>query len=205
MTLDALAAWAMTTAIRLLTGVQGRWLGCAPRDVQRVYFANHASHLDFVLIWSVLPSHWRRRVRPVAAGDYWSAGPVRRYLIDRVFRGVLIARGKLDRDHNPVTAMEQALAAGDSLILFPEGTRGPGGLVQPFKSGIYQLALSYANLDLVPVWIDNSYRVMPKGAPFPVPLLCSVAFGAPLRLEANESKADFLERLRSALTTLGRL
>ncbi|MBN9663626.1 MAG: 1-acyl-sn-glycerol-3-phosphate acyltransferase [Acidobacteria bacterium] len=193
----------ITGATRLLTGAQGRWLGCAPSPDQRVYFANHASHLDFVLIWSVLPATIRRRVRPVAADDYWRQGRLRRFLIHQVFRGVLVTRGKMEREHNPMTAMSAALEDGDSLLLFPEGTRGPGAVVQPFKSGVYQLALAYPELDLVPVWIDNAHRVMPKGMPLPLPLLCSVAFGEPMKLEKNEGKMEFLERLRHALIDLG--
>lgn len=201
--LAELAGALITGATRLLTGAQGRWLGCAPSQAQRLYFANHASHLDFVLIWSVLPPRIRRRVRPVAADDYWNNGRLRRFLIHQVFRGVLIARGKMEREHNPLTAMCAALDEGDSLLLFPEGTRGPGGVVQPFKSGVYQLALTHPELELVPVWIDNAHRVMPKGMPLPLPLLCSVAFGEPMKLEENEGKMEFLERLRRALIDLG--
>jgi 1-acyl-sn-glycerol-3-phosphate acyltransferase len=203
MIVDGLVAALITGGTRLLTGVQARWLGCGPGDAQRVYFANHTSHVDFVLIWSVLPGGLRRKTRPVAASDYWSRGAVRRYLIHGVFRGVLIARGKLEREHNPISAMCRALDEGASLILFPEGTRGPGVQVQPFKPGVYHLAQTYANLEFVPVWIDNSYRVMPKGVLLPIPLLCSVAFGKPLRLEDGEDKPEFVDRLRQSLIELG--
>jgi 1-acyl-sn-glycerol-3-phosphate acyltransferase len=189
---------------RLLTGAQARWLGCGPADRQRVYFANHTSHLDFVLIWSVLPARLRRKTRPVAAGDYWSRGAFRRYLIHRVFRGVLVTRGRVDRADHPIEAMCRAADDGASLIVFPEGTRGPGTGVQPFKSGLYHLARARPELEIVPVWIDNSYRVLPKGLPLPVPLLCSVAFGAPLRLEDGEPKPEFLSRMRQQVIELGR-
>jgi 1-acyl-sn-glycerol-3-phosphate acyltransferase len=201
--LEGFVAALITGGTRLLTGVQGRWVGCGPSHSQRVYFANHASHVDFVLIWTVLPRALRKTTRPVAASDYWSRGAVRRYLIDRVFHGVLIARGMFDRAHNPIAAMNEALERGSSLILFPEGTRGAGGEVQPFKAGVYHLAQTYANLELVPVWIDNAYRVMPKGVPLPLPLLCSVAFGKPLRLETGEERDEFLDRLRRSLIELG--
>jgi 1-acyl-sn-glycerol-3-phosphate acyltransferase len=195
----------ITGGTRLLTGVQARWIGCGPADVQRVYFANHASHMDFVLIWTVLPPYLRHKTRPVAAADYWSRGAVRRYLIQHVFEGVMVARSNFDREANPIVAMCRALDRGASLILFPEGTRGPGREVLPFRAGVYHLAQAYSNLELVPVWVDNSYRIMPKGAPLPVPLLCSVAFGKPLRLVAGEGKSEFLDRLRQALIELGNL
>lgn len=203
--LERLVAALITGATRLLTGAQARWLGCGPADVQRVYFANHTSHADFVLIWSVLPPRLRAKTRPVAASDYWSCGALRQYLIHRVFRGVLVNRGRIERQHNPIAAMCQALDEGASLILFPEGTRGPGGQPQPFKSGVFHLAQQYARVELVPVWIDNSYRVMPKGVPLPIPLLCSVAFGKPLRLEAGEHKPEFLDRLRQSLIETGNI
>ncbi len=202
--IEWLVAALITGGTRLLTGVQARWMGCEPGAGQRVYFANHASHVDFILIWSVLPHDIRRRTRPVAAADYWSRGAVRRFLIHRVFRGVTISRARIEREHNPVTEMCHALDGGASLILFPEGTRGPGWDVQRFKAGVYHLAKTYANLELVPVWIDNAYRVLPKGVLLPVPLLCSVAFGTPLRLGAGEDKPEFLERLRQSLIETGR-
>jgi 1-acyl-sn-glycerol-3-phosphate acyltransferase len=172
----------ITASTRLLTGVQARWIGCAPVESQRIYFANHTSHVDFLLIWAVLPGPVRKKTRPVAALDYWSRGAVRRYLIDRVFRGVLLSRGHIEREHSPIAVMRQALDGGASLIFFPEGTRGPGGDVQPFRAGLYHLAAARPDVELVPVWIDNSYRVMPKGLPLPIPLLCSVAFGKPVWL-----------------------
>lgn len=197
---DRVVAWVLSGGLRLLTGAHARWTGCAPAPVQRIYCANHTSHLDFLLLWTALPAALRARTRPVAAADYWSSGPVRRYLIHRVFRGVLIDRnGASPRPLDPLFA---ALAAGDSLIFFPEGTRGPGEGLLPLKSGIYHVAREFPEIDLVPVWIDNSYRVMPKGMLFPVPLLCSMTFGAPVRLRDGETKDAFLDRLRQALEDL---
>jgi 1-acyl-sn-glycerol-3-phosphate acyltransferase len=194
---------AVTSAsTRLLTGAQARWVGCAPLDVQRVYFANHTSHLDFVLLWSSLPARLRRRARPVAAKDYWRRGPLRRFIIGCVFRGVLVERVHFEREASPLQPMLDGLDAGDSLILFPEGSRGPGPEVQPFKGGIFHLAEARPQVELVPVWIQNSYRVMPKGSLFPVPLLCSITFGEPVRLGEGEYKPAFLARLRDALAAL---
>jgi 1-acyl-sn-glycerol-3-phosphate acyltransferase len=199
--LERLAGALIRGTLHVLTGVQAHWRGCGPTGVQRVYFANHSSHADFVLIWTALPAGLRRLTRPVAARDYWSHGALRQYLIHHVFRGVLISRG-IDREHNPIADMGEALKAGSSLILFPEGTRGAGGEVQAFKPGIHHLAQAFPNVELVPVWLDNAYRVMPKGALLPVPLLCSVTFGDPIRIGDCEPRAEFLERLRLALTKL---
>jgi 1-acyl-sn-glycerol-3-phosphate acyltransferase len=202
--LEPLISATLTTGTRLLTGAQSRWVGCGPMNVQRIYFANHTSHLDFVLLWTALPQKLRRRTRPVAAADYWNAGAIRRYLINRVFRGVMVDRTVHNRSDNPLAPMLNALEAGDSLIFFPEGTRGSGGELLPFKSGIYNLARACSAVELVPVWMDNSYRVMPKGSMLPVPLLCSVTFGKPTKLEPDEDKSDFLDRLRLRLMETGK-
>lgn len=202
MALENLAASALCGFAKLLTGMRAVWRGSAPDARQRVYFANHRSHGDFVLIWGSLPQHLRRRTRPVAAADYWQAGALRRYLINRVFRGVLIAR-KVDRHHaNPVEQMGAALSSGDSLIIFPEGTRNQGDTLLPFKSGIYHLAKYHPEAELVPVWIENLGRVMPKGTFIPVPLLCSLTFGQALELAPDETRDNFLERARLALLAL---
>ena len=200
-----LAALGVTTFARAVTGVRGAWVGCAPEAHPRIYFANHASHGDFVLIWTVLPPRLRRVTRPVAGADYWTKGAVRRFFGERVFDSVLIEREAARRTEDPVARMGAALQAGASLILFPEGTRNTTDApLLPFKSGLYHLARAHPWAELVPVWIDNLNRVMPKGEILPVPLLCTVTFGAPLRLEPEEEKSVFLERARSALLALCR-
>jgi 1-acyl-sn-glycerol-3-phosphate acyltransferase len=186
----------------LLTGAVPRWRGCAPEPRRRIYFANHTSNLDFVLLWASLPSAIRRQARPVAAHDYWTSNALRQWLAGKVFRAVLIERKNVTRENNPLAPMVAALAAGDSLIIFPEGGRTASGELGPFKSGIYHLAREVAGVELIPVYIDNLNRVLPKGEFLPVPILCSVHFGAPLQLEPGELKAAFLERARSAVLQL---
>jgi len=189
---------------RLLTGVQARWEGCAPLPRQRIYFANHSSHADIVLIWAALPVALRRATRPVAGADYWYQTSLRRYIIDEVIRAVLIDRsGKMNLG-DPIDRMESALHGGDSLILFPEGTRNTTDeRLLPFKSGLYRLACACPEVELVPTWIANVGRVLPKGATVPIPLLCSVTFGQSVSLAADESRGAFLTRARTALLELG--
>jgi 1-acyl-sn-glycerol-3-phosphate acyltransferase len=194
-----LAATAVIGFARFVTGVRGSWRDGAPDPRPRVYFANHNSHGDFVLIWTVLPPALRRRTRPVAGADYWTVGALRRFFGDRVFHAVLIDRNRAARQQDPVALMAGALDAGSSLILFPEGTRNTTEeRLLPFKSGLYHLP----HVELLPVWIENLNRVMPKGEFVPVPLLCTVTFGAPLTLREGEDKARFLERARDALLAL---
>lgn len=147
---------------RFLTGGTPRWRGCLPEKRQRIYFANHTSNLDFVLLWSALPTALRCRTRPVGAQDYWST-PIRSYLAKKVFRAVLIERQRVTRTNNPLTPMLSALADGDSLIIFPEGTRLPGDELGEFKPGLHYLAAARPDVELIPVFIDNLNRVLPKG------------------------------------------
>jgi 1-acyl-sn-glycerol-3-phosphate acyltransferase len=193
----------LTHFTRAVTGAQARWIGCAPAAIQRIYFGNHASHADFALIWASLPYDLRVRTRPVAGADYWEKGRVRSWVIHEVLRGVLIDRAGHARTRDPIDIIVEALDQGDSLIVFPEGTRNmTDELLLPFKSGIYRVACRRPDVQLVPVWMENQGRVLPKGEFIPVPLLCSVNFGAPIKLEPGEQKDAFLARTRQALLDL---
>ncbi|MFJ3483814.1 lysophospholipid acyltransferase family protein [Pseudomonas sp. NPDC090202] len=200
--LEPLVARLITGAARTITGARSLWLGCSPQPQQRIYFANHSSHGDFVLLWASLPPALRNVTRPVAGADYWQKSPIRRYLINRVFNGVLVDRERKVPTDNPLQVMLDALASGDSLIIFPEGTRNLESGLLPFKSGLYHLAKSYPQVEVIPVWITNLNRVMPKGRFLPLPLLCTTTFGSPLAVEDGESKEQFLERSRAALLAL---
>ena len=201
--LERLVARGLIGFIRLLTGAQAYWRGVRPTASLRIYYANHSSHGDFVLLWASLPPWLRRRTRPVAGADYWNRDALRRYVGGRVFRAVLIDRERREGSPDPIAQMADALAAGDSLILFPEGTRNvTDAPLLPFKSGLYHLAARCPQAELVPVWMNNLARVMPKGQLLPLPLLCTVTFGPPLRLADGEDKAAFLARARDALLAL---
>jgi 1-acyl-sn-glycerol-3-phosphate acyltransferase len=200
-------AWVVGEALWLVshawTGVRPLWLGCVPKPVQRVYFANHGSHGDFVMIWASLPPVVRRQTRPVAGQDYWLASWPRRFAAARVFRALLINRYPQAHEPSPVDLMAQSLLRGDSLILFPEGTRNTTeAVLLPFKSGLFHLSRAYPGVEYVPVWIDNIRRVIPKGELIPVPMVCTVSFGPPLQLTADEDKAAFLARAQAAVLSL---
>jgi len=201
--LASLAALLLVGFARALTGIRALWMGCAPADIQRVYYGNHSSHGDFVLIWTSLPREIRRKTRPVAGSDYWLKGALRRYIATRVIDAVLVDREAKTREQDPIAAMSRAVDEGASLIVFPEGTRNTtDAVLLPFKSGIYRLAAARPHLEFVPVWIENLNRVLPKGEFVPIPLLCTTTFGEPLRLAKGETKEAFLARCRAALLAL---
>jgi 1-acyl-sn-glycerol-3-phosphate acyltransferase len=187
---------------RFLVGGQAEWRGVEPLGSQRIYFANHGSHLDTLLIWAALPRAARAGVHPVAAADYWDKDALRRYVAKDVLRAVLIDRAGREKGADPLEPLREALAAGGSLIIFPEGTRGESELPGPFRSGLYRLATEFPSVELVPVYLKNPARAFPKGALLPVPISCTLHFGAPLRLVPGEEKAAFLDRARKAVVEL---
>jgi len=189
---------------KLITGASARWVGCAPDIRQRVYFANHTSNLDALVIWASLPSPMRALTRPVAARDYWIKGSVRRYLANHIFNAVLIERKKPTAHDNPLADMLAALGDRHSLIIFPEGGRQTGEEMAPFKGGLFHLAKDRPTVEFVPVLIENLNRILPKGEILPVPLLGGVSFGAPVKLGSSEGKESFLTRAQAAVKALQR-
>ena len=194
---------ALTLLARFITGAgSAHWVGCAPEPKQRIYFANHTSNLDALILWAGLPANVRRVTRPVAAHDYWTGDPLRRYLACNVFNAILIERKKVTVSNNPIPQILQAMGTESSIIIFPEGKRNYGPEVGEFKSGLYHLALSRRELELVPVLLQNLNRILPKGEFLPVPVFASIYFGAPIRVEEGERKADFLQRARKSIEML---
>jgi len=204
---------AIAALARGISGVRVKWAGCRPKVKQRIYFANHTSHLDFVVLWSALPGEVRARTRPVAAKDYWEKG-VRAYLALNVFRAVMVRRGgiahagsetaALAEARETIDQLAEAMGETESLIIFPEGTRGNGEEIAPFRSGIYYLAKRRPEVELVPVYIENMNRILPKGEVIPVPLVCLLTFGAPIHIGEAEDKVSFLERASAAMHALRR-
>lgn len=203
-------AWILVAVAKLLTGAQVvRPLAPGPAR-QRVFFANHTSHLDFVVLWSALPREVRRLTRPVGGRDYWGTSPIRRYIAEQAFNAILIDRSKERQSPEQAAAGARAqierIASemGDSysIIVFPEGTRGSGEQVGPFKSGLYHLCTAKPGLELVPVYLANMNRILPKGEIVPVPMVGSVIFGDPIRMEEGEAKERFLARAREAVVRL---
>ncbi len=185
---------------RGITGVRPIWSGTGPSRNQRIYYANHTSHGDFILLASCLNQEERARTRAVAGADYWRANRVRQFMAEVLLRTVLVERNWVERTQDPMEVMLTALADGHSLIIFPEGTRNmTDEPLLRFRSGLYNLALARPDVEFVPCWIENMSRVLPKGAALPVPLLCRVVLGAPVQLGDGEDRKEFLTRARQQL------
>jgi 1-acyl-sn-glycerol-3-phosphate acyltransferase len=196
------AGWSLAALARVLAGASVRWIASQPDTCQRIYFANHTSHLDALVVWSSLPLPVRELTRPVAAKDYWSRGLVRRWLAQEVFDAILIDRTAIKVHQSPVDLMLREAGTTHSLIVFPEGSRSVTGEIGEFKSGLYYLAKKRPDIELIPVHIDNLNRVLPRGEFLPVPLLSCISFGPPMWLEQGETKVDFLDRARRAVLAL---
>ncbi len=196
-----LTASVLAFVAKLLSGASVRWVDCHPDTCQRVYFANHTSHLDALVLWAILPRHLRAITRPVAAKDYWEHGIVRRH-IAKTFNAMLIDRKKIKVHRSPVDLMIREIGNKYSMIVFPEGSRNTGEEMGNFKSGLYYLSKKRPDLELVPVYIDNLNRVLPRGEFLPVPLLSCITIGPPMWLESGEPKVEFLRRAREAVQGL---
>jgi len=205
----------LAAVARGITGVQVQWAGCEPSERQRIYFANHTSHLDFVVLWSALPSELRANTRPIAARDYWVETPLRRYLAENVYKAVLVERGGMGKSksndeakfvgRSMIEDLTAALGEHSSLILFPEGTRGNGEKVGEFRGGLYHLGMRRPDVELVPAYLENMNRILPKGEYLPVPMLSLLTFGKPIQVESHEHRDAFLERAREAVSSLRRI
>jgi len=187
--------------VRILVGARSDWRGCAPETQRRIYFANHSSHFDTVAVMAALPWPVRRLTHPVAALDYWGTSPFRRFIAEKCLRGVLIDR-KPPPHSDPLAPLEKLLDEGRSILIFPEGTRGESEEIAPFRSGIFRLAQRFPDVDLVPIYLDNLSRILPKGSWLIVPITCTARFGVPLRVMPGEDKATFLSRAREAVVSL---
>ncbi len=196
------AGLSLAALARLLAGSSVRWIASQPDTCQRIYFANHTSHLDALIVWASLPQPVREVTRPVAAKDYWSRGFVRRWLAEQVFDAILIDRTAIKVHQSPVDLMLREAGTSHSLIVFPEGSRSVSGEIGEFKSGLYYLAKKRPDIELIPVHIDNLNRVLPRGEFLPVPLLSCISFGPPMWLEHGEAKVNFLARARKAVQAL---
>lgn len=165
-----------------------------------VLIANHTSHLDTVALLSLFPLGRLRWIQPVAARDYFERTRLVSWLSHALFNILSVERRHVTRDTNPLAIMGSALASGQSLILFPEGTRGGAGEQGHFLPGIAHLAELAPQVPIVPACLVNMGRSLPKGEWLPVPFFCEVRLGPPLH--PSGSRAEILLQLEQAVQAL---
>lgn len=195
---------------RVFTGVRPKYLSQLSSQKNYIYYANHSSHLDGIIILACFPHQERERIYFVVAADYWKKTFLRRYCANSIFNTILINRhpkilSKVAMENTRQTLdsmedMHKVLDDGNSLIIFPEGTRGYGQSIADFKSGIWHLSRKHPEISLVPVYLDNLHRVLPKGSFLAVPMMCKAIIGKPvLATTSAETKQEFLSRLKQSL------
>jgi 1-acyl-sn-glycerol-3-phosphate acyltransferase len=171
-----------------------------PRAGPAIIAANHTSHVDTLLLLTIFPARQMRRLRPVAAADYFLRGPIIGWF-SRTLVGIVPVSRSGDIHDDVLAPARQALMDGDIVIIFPEGTRGPGNdELAPLKSGVARLAAAFPDAPVTPVWLEGAGRVLPKGALLPAPMNCTVLVGEPIRWTGE--KTVFLEALRASLDSL---
>ncbi len=173
-------------------GLRVRGRGHLPKSGPFILIANHSSHLDTVSLLSLFPLNRLRRIRPVAAADYFDRNRIISVLTKTLFNILPIARKHITAENNPIRQMREALEAGDSLIIFPEGTRGSGEELGEFRSGVAHLLEKMPEVCVVPAYLINMGRSLPKGEFIPVPFFCEIRLGMPLKIRGNRREITAL-------------
>jgi len=186
--------------LRLLVGVRYRRKSLIPPGPCLVV-ANHNSHLDAPVLLSLFPLRRIRRVHPVAAADYFGETWLLRTLSMVLMNAVPIQRNP-EKGQDPLAHVVEAFDAGDSIILFPEGTRGEAGVVAPFRSGVGRLVRARPSIPVVPVFLSGPERIWPRGEAVPVPLGIDVHVGRPRTFDASKESRAIAEEIRDDVLAL---
>ena len=186
--------------IRLFIGLRVRGRESLNASKPFVLVANHSSHLDTVSLLSLFSLTRLRDIRPVAAADYFERNRFVSMFTRIAFNILPIARKNISAENNPLRQMQAAIEAGYSLIIFPEGTRGSGDEMSPFKAGVAHLLERTPGLPVVPAYLVNMGRSLPKGEFIPVPFFCEIRLGAPRLVEG--SKQEIVKTLEAAVREL---
>ena len=168
---------------------------------QFILIANHNSHMDTMAIMSAIPSRFIHRVHPIAARDFFGNNLFQRILMRYLVNATLIRRDREDPNRDPINDMNKMLSKKRSLILFPEGTRGIPGIMSSFKAGLGYLVQNNPEIDVIPVYLNDVYKTLPKGKKLILPNNCSITFGEPIKFKSFEM-ADILDTAEKAILKL---
>ena len=172
-----------------------------PQHTPCIIAANHNSHMDTLVLMSLFPLARLPRVRPVAAADYFLKNKWVAWFSAQFIGIIPISRKATSAHDSPLAAVNQALAAGQTIIIFPEGSRGQAETLSPFKTGVAHLAKAFPHIPVVPVYIDGAGKVLPKGEALFVPFVMDVHIGEPLYYSHKNSQA-FVEQLATRIQQL---
>ncbi|MEM8531198.1 MAG: lysophospholipid acyltransferase family protein [Chloroflexota bacterium] len=150
-----------------------------PKEGAFILAANHNSHADTAVLFTALPRDIRQRSLAAAAQDYFFDKGLRQ-MVSRILFNVIPVARESGGGQNPLRHVIRALREGYGVLLYPEGTRSLQGTVGPFRKGIGRLIAEFPDVPVIPVWIEGTNRVMPKGQNIPQPLKVEVHFGEPL-------------------------
>ena len=175
---EALRRALLFPTLRLVTPLTVEGLEHLRGNGPFIFAANHSSHLDAPVVLAALPGRLRRRVRVAAAADYFFTNRVKGLLVSTTLNAFAFERKGPGRE----ASLEEArrlLCIGQSVLIFPEGTRSPDGQIHLFKRGVGTLALA-AGVPAIPIHIEGAHAAWPKGAFWPRRQHIVVRFGAPL-------------------------
>ena len=153
---------------------------------QFILIANHNSHMDTMALMSAIPSRFVHRVHPIAARDFFGVSLFSRILMRYLVNATLIRRDREDPERDPIDDMDKMLKKKRSLILYPEGSRGIAGKMSDFKRGLGYLVQRNPNISVIPVYLENIYKTLPKGKKLILPYNCSIKFGKPIKFNSLE-------------------
>lgn len=153
---------------------------------QFILIANHNSHMDTMAIMSAMPSRYIHKVHPIAARDFFGGSLFKKILMRYLVNATLIKRDREDPENDPIDSMDKMLKKSRSLILFPEGSRGISGVMAKFKKGLGYLIQRNPEINVIPVYLDNVYKTLPRGKNLILPYNCSIKFGDPIQFKSME-------------------
>jgi 1-acyl-sn-glycerol-3-phosphate acyltransferase len=165
--------------LKPLTGVKYKHAEVLSEAKQFIIIANHNSHIDTLALMSAMPKYKIVEVKPVAAGDYFGTTKWKSFITVLFTNALLIPRccSLKNKSKDPFRIMMKALKRGQSLIVYPEGSRGKANEIQEFKNGIGHILLKFPHIAYIPTYIENTGKVLPKDALVPIPFNCKVVFG----------------------------
>ena len=173
--------------------------GLADIEAPVIFAANHASHIDTPLLLACLPLRFRHRTVVAAAADYFFDRRWKADAFSFLLGAIPIERTKVNRRSADLAA--ELLADDWNLVIFPEGGRSPDGWAQEFRGGAAYLA-SRTGRPVVPVHLDGTRHILPKGGGSLKRVRTTVTFGTPLWPAEGEDARRFAARIEAAIATL---